>query len=56
VLAFMTYKLIRSAEGQWRSVNGPHLVALVALVALVRAGATFCDGLLVYRTEPGAAA
>jgi transposase-like protein len=37
----MAYKLIESAQRRWRSVNAPHLVALV------RAGATFVDGKLV---------
>jgi len=37
----MAYKLLRAADDRWRSVNGPHLVALV------RAGATFRKGVLV---------
>jgi putative transposase len=31
----MVFKLLEAAEGRWRAVNGPHLVALV------RAGASF---------------
>jgi hypothetical protein len=39
--------LLQAAEGRWRTVNGPHLVALV------RAGARFERGLLVERpAEP----
>ena len=37
----MAYKLLESAEGRWRAINGPKLVALV------RAGATFRKGVLV---------
>lgn len=37
----MAFKLIESAERRWRTVNAPHLVALV------RAGATFEKGKLV---------
>jgi putative transposase len=37
----MAFKLIESAERRWRSVNAPHLVALV------RAGARFEKGVLV---------
>jgi putative transposase len=37
----MAFKLIESAQGRWRAVNGPHLVALV------RAGATFKKGILI---------
>jgi hypothetical protein len=37
----MAYKLLKSAEGRWRAINGPKLVALV------RAGATFRKGVLV---------
>ena len=37
----MAFKLIESAERRWRSVNAPHLVALV------RAGAKFEKGVLV---------
>ena len=39
----MAFKLIESAQGRWRMVNAPHLVALV------RAGATFINGKLVER-------
>ena len=46
----MAFKLIESAQDRWRAVNGAHLVALV------RAGATFRNGLLVERVEDEAAA
>ena len=39
----MAFKLIQAAQGRWRAVNSPHLVALV------RAGATFTNGVLVER-------
>jgi len=39
----MAFKLIEAAQRRWRAVNSPHLVALV------RAGATFCNGKLVER-------
>jgi hypothetical protein len=39
----MAFKLIESAQHRWRTVNAPHLVALV------RAGATFINGKLVER-------
>jgi putative transposase len=39
----MVFKLLQAAEGRWRAVNGPHLVALV------RAGARFEKGRLVER-------
>jgi putative transposase len=39
----MVFKLLQAAEGRWRAVNGPHLVALV------RAGARFERGKLVGR-------
>jgi putative transposase len=43
----MAFKLLQAAEGRWRAVNGPHLVALV------RAGARFERGRLVERpAEP----
>jgi transposase-like protein len=42
----MAFKLVQAAQARWRSVNAPHLVALV------RAGATFRNGLLVERSEP----
>jgi len=43
----MAFKLIEAAETRWRSVNAPQLVALV------RAGAMFHNGLLVERAAPG---
>ncbi len=45
----MAFKLIESAQGRWRAVNAPHLVALV------RAGATFINGKIVERPEGVAA-
>jgi putative transposase len=39
----MAYKLIEAAQDRWRSVNAPHLVALV------RAGATFDKGVMIER-------
>jgi len=39
----MAFKLIESAQGRWRAVNAPHLVALV------RAGAIFTGGKLIER-------
>ena len=39
----MAYKLLEAAQTRWRCVNAPHLVALV------RAGATFVDGVKVER-------
>ena len=41
----MAFKLLEAAEQRWRSVNGPHLVALV------RAGAVFKKGVLIARPE-----
>ena len=41
----MAFKLIEAAQARWRAVNGPHLVALV------RAGATFHNGVLVERRD-----
>jgi len=41
----MAFKLIDSAQAHWRTVNAPHLVALV------RAGARFESGLLVERPD-----
>jgi len=41
----MAFKLIESAQDRWRSVNGPHLVALV------RAGARFEKGVIVEREQ-----
>ena len=40
----MAFKLLESAQARWRTVNAPHLVALV------RAGATFEKGKLVERS------
>jgi len=42
----MAFKLIESAQDRWRCVNGTHLVALV------RAGAGFRNGVLVERQQP----
>jgi hypothetical protein len=41
----MVFKLLEAAEGRWRAVNGPHLVALV------RAGARFEKGKLIERPK-----
>jgi transposase-like protein len=41
----MAYKLLAAAQARWRCVNAPHLVALV------RAGATFVDGIKVERED-----
>ena len=41
----MAYKLLVAAQARWRCVNAPHLVALV------RAGATFVDGVKVERED-----
>jgi putative transposase len=41
----MAFKLIEAAQARWRAVNGPHLVALV------RAGAVFHNGVLVERRD-----
>jgi transposase-like protein len=41
----MAFKLIESAQTRWRAVNAPHLVALV------RAGARFKNGILVERPD-----
>src|SRR5215218_6655527 len=41
----MVFKLLQAAEGRWRAVNGPHLVALV------RAGARFQAGKLIERAD-----
>jgi hypothetical protein len=41
----MAYKLLDAAQARWRCVNAPHLVALV------RVGATFVDGLKVERED-----
>jgi hypothetical protein len=40
----MAFKLIEAAQGRWRAVNAPHLVALV------RNGAVFKKGKLVERS------
>lgn len=45
----MVFKLVESAQARWRAVTAPHLVALV------RAGARFENGLLVERDETLAA-
>jgi transposase-like protein len=45
----MAFKLIQSAQDHWRMVNAPHLVALV------RAGAVFSNGVLIERPEQAAA-
>jgi hypothetical protein len=39
----MAFKLIEAAQDRWRAVNAPHLLALV------RAGARFENGILVER-------
>jgi putative transposase len=44
----MAFKLIEAAQGRWRAVNAPHLVALV------RAGAVSRDGVLIERPEAAA--
>ncbi len=44
----MAFKLIESAQARWRAVNAPHLVALV------RAGATFENGVLAERPDTSA--
>ncbi len=41
----MVFKLLQAAQGRWRAVNGPHLVALV------RAGARFEGGKLIERPD-----
>ena len=41
----MAFKLLEAAQDRWRSVNGPHLVALV------RAGACFDKGVMVERPD-----
>jgi transposase-like protein len=46
----MAFKLLEAAQDRWRSVNGPHLVALV------RAGARFDKGILVERPDVDEAA
>ena len=39
----MAFKLIEAAQPRWRSVNAPHLIALV------RAGARFDRGVMIER-------
>src|SRR5205823_8263885 len=46
----MAFKLIEAAQTRWRAVNGPQLVALV------RAGAAFHNGVLVERCDDTEAA
>ena len=46
----MAYKLLEAAQARWRCVNASHLVALV------RAGATFVDGVKVEREDRRSAA
>ena len=46
----MAYKLLEAAQARWRCVNAPHLVALV------RAGAPFVDGIKVEREDRRSAA
>jgi transposase-like protein len=41
----MAYKLLDAAQARWRCVNAPHQVALV------RAGATFVDGIKIERED-----
>jgi putative transposase len=41
----MAFKLIEAAQTRWRAVNAPHLLALV------RAGALFVNGLLIERPD-----
>ena len=41
----MAFKLVEAAQTRWRAVNAPHLVALV------RAGALFVNGLLIERPD-----
>ena len=41
----MAFKLIESAQDRWRCVNGSHLVALV------RPGAVFRNGVLIERDQ-----
>jgi putative transposase len=45
----MVFKLVGSAQARWRAITGAHLVALV------RAGAEFENGVLVERAEAAAA-
>jgi len=41
----MAFKLIEAAQHRWRAVNAPHLVALV------RGGAQFHNGMLIERPD-----
>jgi hypothetical protein len=41
----MAYKLLAAAQARWRCANAPHLAALV------RAGATFVDGITNERED-----
>lgn len=45
----MVFKLVESAQVRWRAITAPHLVALV------RAGARFENGVLVEREQATAA-
>ena len=45
----MVFKLVESAQVRWRAITGAHLVALV------RTGAKFENGVLVEREEDTAA-
>ena len=45
----MAFKLIEAAQARWRAVNAP------SLVALVRTGALFRNGVLVERPDQDAA-
>jgi putative transposase len=45
----MVFKLVEAAQSRWRAITGAHLVALV------RAGARFENGVLVERQESAAA-
>jgi len=44
----MVFKLVDAAQGRWRAITGAHLVALV------RSGARFENGILVERSEAAA--
>jgi hypothetical protein len=44
----MVFKLVESAQERWRAITGAHLVALV------RSGARFENGVLVERAEVAA--
>jgi hypothetical protein len=45
----MVFKLVESAQARWRAITGSHLVALL------RSGARFKNGVLIERGEPTAA-